>query len=82
MTPWKQKITAILFLLTQKAADAYPDPDPLTGMEQLEFYGQRAWRPGKLSAEPPDPDKEKLGIQALQYLEKHRVHHSVSETHA
>lgn len=80
LTPWKQKIADILFLLTQKAVDVYPEPDPLAGMEQLEFYGQRAWRPGKLSAEPPDPDKEKLGIQALQYQEKYRVHHSVSET--
>jgi hypothetical protein len=72
----------ILFLLSQKAVDVYPEPDPLTGMEQLEFYGQRAWRPGKLSAEPPDPDKEKLGIQALQHQEKHQVYHSVSGTHA
>ncbi|PNF36899.1 Trafficking protein particle complex subunit 11 [Cryptotermes secundus] len=60
-----------------KAVDVYPEPDPLAGMEQLEFFGQRAWRPGKLSAEPPDPDKEKLGIQALQYQEKQRVHHSM-----
>lgn len=68
-----------LFLLTRKAVNVYPEPDPLIGMEHLEFYGQRAWRPGKLSAEPPDPDKEKLGIVALQYQEKHLVNHSVSE---
>lgn len=60
----------------------YPEPDPLAGMDQLEFYGQRAWRPGKLSAEPPDPSKEKLGIQALQYQEKHQVNHAVSEAEA
>jgi len=60
----------------------YPEPDPLVGMDQLEFYGQRAWRPGKLSAEPPDPSKEKLGIQALQYQEKHQVYHEVSEAEA
>lgn len=60
----------------------YPEPDPLVGMDQLEFYGQRAWRPGKLSAEPPDPSKEKLGIQALQYQEKHQVHHEVGEAEA
>lgn len=60
----------------------YPEPDPLVGMDQLEFYGQRAWRPGKLSAEPPDPSKEKLGIQALQYQEKHQVQHEVSEAEA
>jgi hypothetical protein len=44
----------------------------------MEFYGQRPWRPGKLSAEPPDPQLESNGIQALQYLEK-QVAHSVSE---
>ncbi|XP_021915999.1 trafficking protein particle complex subunit 11 isoform X2 [Zootermopsis nevadensis] len=60
-----------------KAVNVYPEPDPLIGMEHLEFYGQRAWRPGKLSAEPPDPDKEKLGIVALQYQEKHLVNHSM-----
>jgi hypothetical protein len=65
------------FLLFPKALTVYPEPDPLVGMDQLEFYGQRAWRPGKLSAEPPDPNKEKLGIQALQYQEKHQVHHEV-----
>jgi hypothetical protein len=36
----KQKIADILLLLTQKAVDVYPEPDPLAGMEQLEFYGQ------------------------------------------
>lgn len=60
-----------------KAVTVYPEPDPLVGMDQLEFYGQRAWRPGKLSAEPPDPSKEKLGIQALQYQEKHQVQHEM-----
>lgn len=51
--------------------------DPLQGLSSLEYYGQRPWRPGKLSAEPPDMKKEKDGIQALQYLEKTRVKHSV-----
>lgn len=60
-----------------KNASTYPEPDPLAGWDQMEFYGQRAWRPGKLSAEPPDPEKEKLGIQALQYLEKYQVNHSM-----
>lgn len=45
----------------------------------MEFFGQRPWRPGKLSAEPPDPAKEKQGIQALQYKEKFNVNHSVRE---
>lgn len=56
----------------------YPAPDPLDGAEDLEFFGQRPWRPGKLSAEPADLMKEKEGIQALQYREKHSVNHSVS----
>lgn len=43
----------------------------------MEFYGQRPWRPGKLSAEPPDPHLESNGIQALQFLEK-QINHSVS----
>jgi hypothetical protein len=42
----------------------------------MEFYGQRPWRPGKLSAEPPDPQLESNGIQALQYLEKQVAHSS------
>nr|CAD7408851.1 unnamed protein product [Timema cristinae] len=54
----------------------YPELDPLSGWEHLEFYGQRAWRPGKLSAEPPDPAKEKSGILALQYIEKFHTNHS------
>lgn len=56
---------------------AYPYPDPLEGMQFLEFYGQRPWRPGKVSVDPPDPQLETAGIQALQFLEK-QVSHSVS----
>ncbi|KAH0955604.1 hypothetical protein HN011_000445 [Eciton burchellii] len=56
---------------------SYPDSDPLLGEEKLEFYGQRAWRPGKLSAEPADTAKEVIGIQALQYREKTTVNHSI-----
>ncbi|CAB3373976.1 Hypothetical predicted protein [Cloeon dipterum] len=54
----------------------YPQPDPLDGLEDLEFYGQRPWRPGKLSAEPADAVKEKEAIQALQFKEK-SVNHSM-----
>ncbi|XP_076289261.1 trafficking protein particle complex subunit 11 gry isoform X2 [Lasioglossum baleicum] len=49
---------------------SYPDPDPLVGEDKLEFYGQRPWRPEKLSAEPTDSAKETIAIQALQYKEK------------
>lgn len=58
--------------------DSYPDPDPLIDEEKLEFYGQRSWRPGKLSAEPADAAREIIAIQALQYKEKTTVDHSVS----
>ncbi|XP_014475297.1 PREDICTED: trafficking protein particle complex subunit 11 [Dinoponera quadriceps] len=57
--------------------NSYPDPDPLAGEEKLEFYGQRPWRPGKLSAEPADTAREIIGIQALQYREKTSVNHSM-----
>ncbi|KAJ8917803.1 hypothetical protein NQ315_010709 [Exocentrus adspersus] len=53
----------------------YPHPDPLEGASHLEFYGQRPWRPGKVSAEPPDPQLEQNGIRALQFLET-QVNHS------
>lgn len=55
---------------------AYPHPDPLEGAEAVEYYGQRPWRP-KPGAEPPDPQWESSGIQAIQFLEK-QVNHSVS----
>lgn len=54
---------------------AYPEPDPLQGVNHMEFYGQRPWRPGKLAADPPDPQLESNGIQALQFLEK-QINHS------
>ncbi|XP_023290786.1 trafficking protein particle complex subunit 11 isoform X2 [Orussus abietinus] len=54
----------------------YPDPDPLADQDKLEFYGQRPWRPGKLSAEPADAPRELAAIQALQYKEKTVVNHS------
>ncbi|KAF5298216.1 hypothetical protein FQA39_LY02640 [Lamprigera yunnana] len=55
--------------------EKYPIPDPLENSKHLEFYGQRPWRPGKLTAEPPDPHLEMKGIEALQFLEK-QVNHS------
>lgn len=45
-----------------------PPPDPLEG--PVEFYGQRPWRPGRLSADPHDPQKEQAAILALQYNER------------
>lgn len=55
--------------------ESYPSNDPLAGLKTVEFYGQRPWRPGKVTSEPPDPQIESNGIEALQYLEKH-VNHS------
>uniref|UniRef100_A0A0C9PXS3 TRAPPC11_0 protein n=1 Tax=Fopius arisanus TaxID=64838 RepID=A0A0C9PXS3_9HYME len=52
------------------------EPDPLAEEAKMEFYGQRPWRPGKLSAESADALKEALGIQALKWREKN-VDHSM-----
>lgn len=54
---------------------AYPSPDPLqTTTGSLDFYGQRPWRQGHQSIDPPDSEKEKLGILALQTKEKDVPH--------
>ncbi|XP_032519488.2 trafficking protein particle complex subunit 11 [Danaus plexippus] len=45
-----------------------PAPDPMEGI--VEFYGQRPWRPGRLSADPHDPQKEQAAVLALQYNER------------
>ena len=50
----------------------YPDPDPLVG--QVEFYGQRPWRSGRL--DPVDMQREKEGVLALQHRERTLVRHS------
>jgi len=50
---------------------SYPSPDPL--LQDTAFYGQRAWRSGKI--EPVDMQREKEGIQALQYLERTKTKH-------
>lgn len=52
-----------------------PPPDPLEGI--VEFYGQRPWRPGRLSADPHDPQKEQAAISALQYNERVFNHSSM-----
>ncbi|KAL4704139.1 hypothetical protein ACJJTC_012955 [Scirpophaga incertulas] len=50
-------------------ATKYPSPsDPLEGL--IEFYGQRPWRPGRISADPHDPQREQAAILALQYNER------------
>jgi len=42
---------------------------------QTDFYGQRKWRQGHQSIEPPDLQKEKEGILCLQTMER-KVDHS------
>jgi len=51
----------------------YPHPDPLQ-TDHLEFYGQRPWRQGHQSIDPPDAQKEKDGILALQLREMDQEH--------
>ncbi|XP_055488023.1 trafficking protein particle complex subunit 11 isoform X2 [Leucoraja erinacea] len=49
----------------------YPSPDPLeTPSGLMDFFGQRPWRQGHQSIEPPDNEKEKVGILALQHKER------------
>jgi len=54
----------------------YPCPDPLQGMNTMEYYGQRPWRVGK--QEPSDLAREKEGIEAMQFRERTRAKHSQS----
>lgn len=49
-------------------------PDPLENLHSLDFYGQRPWRQGHQSIEPPDMQREKDGILALQSLEVQEDH--------
>ena len=59
----------ILFFIFSDAI-TYPDPDPLISQSSLEYYGQRPWRPGKISIEPPDMELEQKGISALLFRER------------
>ncbi|XP_035690979.1 trafficking protein particle complex subunit 11-like isoform X2 [Branchiostoma floridae] len=47
----------------------YPSTDPLELAAKLDFYGQRPWRQGHQSIDPPDAQKEREGILSLQLLE-------------
>lgn len=40
---------------------------------QLEFFGQRPWRPSRLSLEPADMKAENDGIAAMLIRERHQV---------
>ena len=50
---------------------SYPSQDPM--LQDPFFYGQRPWRSGKVEA--VDMQREKEGIEALQYLERTKTKH-------
>jgi len=43
--------------------------DPLESINKLDYFGQRPWRQGHQSIDPPEPSREREGIQALQKRE-------------
>jgi hypothetical protein len=49
---------------------APPSSDPLEALGKLTHYGQRPWRQGHQSIDPPEPAREREGIQALQKRER------------
>ncbi|XP_059377909.1 trafficking protein particle complex subunit 11 [Carassius carassius] len=62
-------------LCSHEPGVGYPAADPLeTTSGALDFYGQRAWRQGHQSIDPPDSEKEKQGILALQVKERDVLH--------
>lgn len=58
-----------------KSSSEAPSSDPLESLGSLDFYGQRPWRQGHQSIDPPDLQREKEGIAALQEVEL-KVDHS------
>ncbi|XP_077387667.1 trafficking protein particle complex subunit 11 [Festucalex cinctus] len=64
-----------LALQLSQAGPIHPSPDPLDILSGgLDYYGQRPWRQGHQSIDPPDLDKEKKGILALQLNERDVPH--------
>ncbi|KAM9776808.1 trafficking protein particle complex subunit 11 [Syngnathus typhle] len=61
-----------LALQLRQVGPVHSSSDPLSG--GLDYYGQRAWRQGHQSIDPPDLDKEKKGIVALQLQERDIPH--------
>ncbi|XP_013882191.1 trafficking protein particle complex subunit 11 [Austrofundulus limnaeus] len=58
-----------------QAGVSYPSADPLDPQSGgLDYYGQRPWRQGQQSIDPPDAEKEKMGILALQIKERDVPH--------
>ncbi|KAI4800046.1 hypothetical protein KUCAC02_016583 [Chaenocephalus aceratus] len=62
-------------LAQQLCQASLPSPEPVdTQSGGLDFYGQRAWRQGHQSIDPPDAEKEKTGILAQQMKERDVPH--------
>ncbi|KAF3837743.1 hypothetical protein F7725_009511 [Dissostichus mawsoni] len=62
-------------LAQQLCQASLPSPEPVdTQSGGLDFYGQRPWRQGHQSIDPPDAEKEKTGILALQIKERDVPH--------
>ncbi|XP_068596218.1 trafficking protein particle complex subunit 11 [Brachionichthys hirsutus] len=58
-----------------QAAASYSSSEPMdTQTGGLDFYGQRPWRQGHQSIDPPDAEKERTGILALQIKERDVPH--------
>uniref|UniRef100_A0A8D3DPB3 Trafficking protein particle complex subunit 11 n=1 Tax=Scophthalmus maximus TaxID=52904 RepID=A0A8D3DPB3_SCOMX len=72
---YSQERKQLLLLLHWCHDSSPPSPDPLdTQSGGLDFYGQRPWRQGHQSIDPPDAEKEKTGILALQIKERDVPH--------
>ncbi|XP_027454864.1 trafficking protein particle complex subunit 11 isoform X2 [Zalophus californianus] len=72
------EIKTMAGFINYKASVTYPNPDPLeTQTGVLDFYGQRSWRQGILSFDLSDPEKEKVGILAIQLKERSVVHSEI-----
>ncbi|KAF7702357.1 trafficking protein particle complex subunit 11 [Silurus meridionalis] len=62
-------------LCNHEPSVSFPTLDPSeTNTGALDFYGQRQWRQGHQSIDPPDAEKEKQGIHSLQLKEKDVLH--------
>ncbi|XP_023686517.1 trafficking protein particle complex subunit 11 [Paramormyrops kingsleyae] len=71
----ERKRQAVQLCGSPELSTGCPPPDPLdTPTAVLDFYGQRAWRQGHQSIDPPDPEKEKRGILGLQGKEREVPH--------
>ncbi|XP_037090816.1 LOW QUALITY PROTEIN: trafficking protein particle complex subunit 11-like [Pollicipes pollicipes] len=56
---------------------SYPEPDPLASIVSTDFYGQRPWRPPGRNVELMDTQREKLGVLAIQLMERAVNHHNL-----